>query len=80
MREKLLVEKENNMKKDELREEYDLTKLKGKVRGKYVERYRQGTNLVLLEPEVAEVFPDSDSVNNALKMLIKEAKNQTHLQ
>ncbi|MDQ3636237.1 MAG: hypothetical protein ACR2MD_19360 [Aridibacter sp.] len=68
------------MKKDELREEYDLTKLKGKVRGKYVERYRQGTNLVLLEPEVAEVFPDSDSVNNALKMLIKEAKNQTHLQ
>ncbi|MGI8669600.1 MAG: hypothetical protein ACR2J3_07070 [Aridibacter sp.] len=68
------------MKKDELREEYDLTKLKGKVRGKYVERYRQGTNLVLLEPEVAEAFPDSDSVNNALKMLIKEAKNQTHLQ
>lgn len=68
------------MKKDELRDEYDLTKLKGKVRGKYVERYRQGTNLVLLEPEVAEVFPDSDSVNNALKMLIKEAKNQTHLQ
>lgn len=68
------------MKKDELREEYDLTKLKGKVRGKYVERYKKGTNLVLLEPEVAEAFPDSESVNNALKMLIQVSKNQTHLQ
>lgn len=80
MREKLLAERENNMKKDELREEYDLGKLKGKVRGKYVERYKLGTNLVLLEPEVSEAFPDSESVNNALKMLMQLAKNQTHPQ
>lgn len=63
------------MKKDELREEYDLTKLKGKVRGKYVEPYKESTNLVLLEPEVAEAFPDSEAVNNALKMLIQVSKN-----
>ena len=43
---------------DELRREYDLSRLKGGVRGKYVERYRAGTNLVLLSPDVAEYFPD----------------------
>ena len=63
--------------KDELREEYDLSKLKNRVRGKYVERYRQGTNLVLLEPEIAKAFPDSEAVNNALRMLMQVAKNQT---
>ncbi len=62
--------------KDELREEYDLSKLKNRVRGKYVERYRQGTNLVLLEPEIAKAFPDSESVNNALRMLMQDAENQ----
>lgn len=61
---------------DELREEYDLSQLKNRVRGKYVERYRQGTNLVLLEPEIAKAFPDSESVNNALRMLMQVAKNQ----
>ena len=69
----------NNDSKDELKEEYDLSKLKNRVRGKYAERYRQGTNLVLLEPEVAEAFPDSEAVNNALKMLMEVAKNQKHL-
>jgi hypothetical protein len=69
----------NKDSKDELRDEYDLSKLKNRVRGKYAERYRQGTNLVLLEPEVAEAFPDSESVNNALKMLMEVAKNQKHL-
>ena len=48
---------------DEMREEYDLP---GGVRGKYYERYNQGTNLVLLEPDVYEVFKDSSSVNQAL--------------
>lgn len=62
--------------KDELRPEYDLSKLKGKVRGKYVERYKQGTNVILLEPDIAESFPDSESVNNALRMLIDVAQKQ----
>lgn len=69
----------NKDSKDDLREEYDLSKLKNRVRGKYVERFQQGTNLVLLEPEVAEAFPDSEAVNNALRMLMQVAKNQTHL-
>jgi len=51
---------------DELLPDYDLT---GGVRGKYVERYRQGTNVVLLDPDVAEKFPTSESVNEALRRL-----------
>ncbi len=60
--------------KDELRREYDLSTLKGGVRGKYVARYRRGTNLVLLSPDVAEFFPDEQSVNTALRNLIHVAK------
>jgi hypothetical protein len=56
----------------ELRPEYDLEQLlKAGVRGKYVERYRQGTNLVLLEPDVAEAFPTGTSVNEALRLVIR---------
>lgn len=54
---------------DELRPEYDLTRLKGGVRGKYYKRAIAGTNLVLLEPDVARAFPDSNSVNRALRLL-----------
>ena len=52
-------------KRDELRTEYELAKLKGGVRGKYAARYRTGTNLVLLSPDVAEYFPDGE-VNEVL--------------
>lgn len=62
--------------KDEMRPEYDLSKLKGRVRGKYVERYRAGTNLVLLESDVQAAFPDSEAVNEALRMLMKVAHRQ----
>jgi hypothetical protein len=55
---------------DELRPGYDLTKLRGWVRGKYLRRYRAGTNLVLLSPDVAVHFPDAQSVNRALRELI----------
>jgi hypothetical protein len=73
---------ENNMKKktekrerrDEMRPEYDLSTLKGGVRGKYIARYRAGTNLVLLSPDVAKYFPDEQSVNSALRALIRVAK------
>ena len=71
---------ENIMKKDELeddlRPEYDLSTLKNQVRGKYVKRYREGTNIIVLDPEVSRVFPDSDSVNSALKLLIDLAKKE----
>ena len=67
---------ESEMEEDELRPEYNLSQLKGRVRGKYVERYRAGTNLVLLEPDVAAAFPDAKTVNEALRLLIKVAENQ----
>src|SRR3981081_2143043 len=55
---------------DDLRREYDLSKLKGGVRGKYATRYQAGTNLVLLSPDVAKYFPDEQSVNMALRKLV----------
>ncbi len=60
---------------DELRSEYDLKSLlKDGVRGKYAARYHSGTNLVLLEPEVAKAFPNDKAVNDALKLVIKLTK------
>ena len=52
---------------DDLLPEYDFS---GAVRGKYYERYRQGTNVVLLEPDIAAVFRDSVAVNQTLRMLV----------
>lgn len=70
-----------NRQVDELRPEYDLSKLKGGVRGKYFERARIGTNLVLIEPDLANVFPDTDSVNRALRLLADTAEAATgHVQ
>lgn len=54
---------------DDLRPEYDLARLRGGVRGKYYKQATAGTNLVLLEPDVARAFPDSASVNRALRLL-----------
>ena len=69
------MKKANNKKKaDELRPEYDLSKLKGGVRGKYAKRFQKGTNLVLLSPDVAKYFPDEQSVNDALRSLVSIAK------
>jgi hypothetical protein len=65
---------EKRQRPDELRREYDLSKLPEAVRGKYGTRYRAGTNLVLLSPDVAEYFPDEQSVNTALRTLIPAAK------
>ena len=67
------------MVEDDLRSEYDLAKLKDGVRGKYAERYQQGTNLILLEPDVAEVFSTAEAVNEALRLLIKIAQAQTNI-
>jgi hypothetical protein len=63
-----------NKQVEELRPEYDLSKLKGGVRGKYYEQARAGTNLVLIEPDLANVFPDTDSVNRALRLLADTAE------
>ena len=70
------MKRESNLEiDDELRPEYDLAQLlKSGVRGKYAERYRAGTNLVLLEPDVANAFPDEESVNEALRLVIQLSK------
>lgn len=60
---------------DELRPEYDLRELlKGGVQGKYADRYREGTNLVLLDPDVAKSFPDEQAVNDALRLVLQLTK------
>lgn len=60
---------------DDLRPEYDLRQLlKGGFRGKYVKRYRSGTNLVLLEPDVARAFSNERAVNEALRLVIQLTK------
>jgi hypothetical protein len=56
-----------------LREEYDLSRLKGGVRGKYYRQAIAGTNLVLIEPDLSNIFPDSESVNRALRLLADAA-------
>jgi len=62
---------------DELRPEYDLKSLlKDGVKGKYAQNYRAGTNLVLLEPDVAKAFPDEKAVNEALRLVMKLTKVQ----
>ena len=58
---------------DELRSEYDFSQ---GVRGKHHKAYREGTNVVLLDPEVARVFRDSEAVNHALRMLIDLADEE----
>ncbi|MBW4555183.1 MAG: hypothetical protein KME59_04445 [Trichormus sp. ATA11-4-KO1] len=68
-------EVENEME-DELRSEYDFSQMQGGVRGKYVERYRTGTNLVLLDPDVAQAFPNDTAVNEALRLLMQVAQRQ----
>ncbi|MEH1926604.1 MAG: hypothetical protein V7K14_25120 [Nostoc sp.] len=61
---------------DELLSEYDFDQMEGGIKGKYIERYRSGTNLVLLDPDVAQAFPNDAAVNEALRMLIQVAQRQ----
>ena len=60
----------------ELCPEYDLSKLKRGIKGKYVRRYNEGTNLVLLDPDVSEAFPNDESVSEALRLLMKIAETK----
>ena len=65
------------MQKDpDMLEEYDFSK---GVRGKYAKRYAEGTNVVVIEPDIAKVFPDHDSVNQALRSLVEIIRRQKKL-
>ena len=59
---------------DEMRTEYSAELIRSGVRGKYAARYREGTNLVLIEPDLHEHFPDSQSVNRALREHLEEKR------
>jgi hypothetical protein len=65
-----MSQENDRIDEDKLRPEYDL---RGGIRGKYYKQYMEGTNVVLLDPDVAVVFRDSESVNQALRALIKVA-------
>jgi hypothetical protein len=57
----------------DVKDEYDFS---DGVRGKYAKRFAEGTNIVVLEPDVAEMFPDSSSVNEALRALVRIARRE----
>lgn len=69
------MSKAKSAMKDELRSEYTREDLGKAARGKYLAAYRKGSNLVLLDPDVAVAFPTPEAVNNALHTLMAVAKN-----
>jgi hypothetical protein len=68
-----MSQKNSSEPEDEMRDEYDFS---GGVRGKFYKEYMKGTNIVLLDADVAEVFRDSEMVNQALRTLIIITRNQ----
>jgi hypothetical protein len=60
----------DHRRRDDARPEYDFASMKGGVRGKYYEQYRNGTNVVLLDPDVSEAFPTEVAVNEALRGIL----------
>lgn len=73
-----MKKKSRNDRDDDLRPEYDLGKLLPTgVQGKYAERFREGTNLVLLAPNVADAFPTAESVNEALRLVLQLTELRT---
>ena len=68
------MKKTNPISADGMRPEYDFASMKGGVRGKYVRRAREGTNIVLIQPEVAEAFPTEEAVNEALRGVLNTTR------
>jgi hypothetical protein len=67
-----------NSENDELRPEYSEELIRSGVREKYTKRYREGTNIVLIDPELHKIFPDSDAVNKALREYAAQKKARTN--
>lgn len=63
--------KKNQVREPEMREEYDFS---GGVRGKYSSRFAEGSNVIVLDPDVAKVFGDAEAVNEALRLLANSAR------
>ena len=62
------------MKNNDLKKEYELNSLGEGVRGKYLERYQKGTNIVVIDPELSKEFPNTKSVNDALREVLEQRK------
>ncbi len=71
MRKRLMKSKQIVKKTDDMRPEYETSLIRGGVRGKYLKHYREGTNVVLLAPDVAEVFTTEKAVNDALRAYMR---------
>jgi hypothetical protein len=71
-----MTTRKSNVDRDDMRTEYDLSKLRGATRGKYYVRASTGTNLVLIDPDLVSTFPDAKSVNDALRVLVNAAKGK----
>ena len=63
--------------KDTLRDEYPDELIRSGVRGKYAKSYREGTNVVLIDPDLQKIFPDSDAVNRALRDYLSTKRTAT---
>lgn len=71
-----MSKKINHELEDDLQPEYDFSQLQGKTKGKYFQAYQEGTNVILLDPDIAQAFPNQKSVNDALRLLINLAQSQ----
>jgi hypothetical protein len=69
-----VLKKGSRRQRGELRSEYELSQLGRGVRGKYYRRFTAGTNLVLLDPDVAKVFPTGQAVNEALRVIVEASR------
>jgi hypothetical protein len=63
--------------KDTLRDEYSDDLIRSGVRGKYTKSYREGTNIVLIDPDLHKLFPDSEAVNRALREYVAKKRTAT---
>ncbi len=63
--------------KDTMRDEYPQNLIKSGVRGKYAKRYREGTNVVLIDPDLHKLFPNSEAVNRALREYVSKKRTAT---
>ena len=63
--------------KDSLRDEYPEQLIKSGVRGKYTKSYREGTNVILIDPDLHKLFPDSEAVNRALRDYLSSKRKAT---
>lgn len=63
--------------KDAMRDEYAESLIKSGVRGKYAKRYREGTNVVLIDPDLHKLFPNSEAVNRALREYASKKRTAT---